>query len=165
MWSAALALAVSITQSASLPDAFVGKWKGEMIWTSAGSTEPKKVQMNLRIEKTKLTGTYDYHLVYGDKAQDSRPYKLKLIDANKGHWQIDEQNGILLDEYLINGVFHGSFSVQGNLINTSLRPESGRLISEMVTLEETPLKSTNALGVKTYRVKSTQRAVLTREKS
>lgn len=136
-----------------------------MHWTIAGSKEPKKVPMKLRISKTKLAATYDYHLIYGDKGQDLRPYELKLVDAAKGHWQIDEKNGIVLDAHLVGDSLKSVFSVSGNQIVTNITPENGKLISEVVTFEEAVFNTSKTAGVKTFRIKSTQRAVLTRKKA
>lgn len=165
MWSAILLVGISTFQSEPLPASFLGSWQGVMVWTSAGSKEPKKVPMQLRIAKTRFKRTYDYHLVYGDKGQDSRPYELKLVDAGKDHWQIDEKNGIVLDAYLLGDSLKSVFSVGGNQIVTNITPENGKLISEMVTFEEAVFNTSKTAGVKTFRIKSTQRAVLTRKKA
>lgn len=164
MWSTALFVVASVLQVDPLPASLIGSWEGIMNWTIAGSKEPKKVPMKLRIAKTKFAGTYDYHLVYGDKGQDSRPYELKLVDAEKGHWQIDEKNGIVLDAYLVGDSLKSVFSVSGNQIVTNITPENGKLVSEMVTFEEAVFNASKTAGVKTFRIKSTQRAVLTQKK-
>jgi hypothetical protein len=136
-----------------------------MQWMKAGK-EPTSFSMQLRIFPADSIGQYNWQIIYGDQQTDNRPYLLKPIDAAKGHWTIDERNGILLDSYLHGLSFHGAFTVQGNTIvdNYSLQAD-GRMQVEFFSIaldnkkttgygtEEVPL-------VVSYRIGSYQSGVL-----
>src|SRR4051812_33923622 len=81
----------------SFPKDFVGHWQGELEWFQAGKTQ--KIKMQLIIHRADTAGQYSWQIVYGEKAEDNRPYLLKPVDTARGHWIIDERDGILLDQY------------------------------------------------------------------
>ncbi len=93
----------------------MGNWKGNIEWIVAG--KPTQIfAMQLQISAADSANHYQWKIVYGDKENDVRPYTLKPIDTAKGHWIIDEHNGILLDGYIHGNSFHGAFTVQGSTI-------------------------------------------------
>src|SRR5687767_7239128 len=122
------------SQSASqvaFPKDYMGKWKGTLEWFKTGSAEPQKVNMELYILPSNDTaGQYSWHLIYGNVSADSRPYILKSIDTAKGHWVIDELNGIVLDQYWVGNRFSGSFTVGNSTIVNSYYLENGNLVAE-----------------------------------
>lgn len=162
----AFASSVAIAQS-SFPESWIGNWKGELQWFRTGTTEPQKVNMELRIQKGDSAGNYTWHLVYGSVSEDSRPYILKAKDAVKGHWVIDELNGIVLDQFWVANKFCGAFTVQNNTIVNNYWIEDGKLMIEFYSLGAKPLITTG-LGteespkVDSYRVGSYQKAILSR---
>ncbi|MBC7848822.1 MAG: hypothetical protein H7Y31_03760 [Chitinophagaceae bacterium] len=152
----------------SFPADFVGNWKGTLEWTQAGKSEPERVEMQLNIQPSKDTaGQYTWNLVYGKAATDNRPYILKVADNTKGHWQIDEKNGIVLDQFWIANRLCGSFTVKESTINNSYWIENGKLHLEFVSCSSSAL-STTGVGdatvplVTNYAVKSYQKAVLSK---
>ena len=92
--------------------------------------------MQMRIQDADSAGCYTWQIMYGEDEKDNRPYLLKPIDTSKGHWLIDERNGILLDGYVHGNAFHGAFTVQGNTIvdNYVLLPD-GRLQVEFFSMK------------------------------
>lgn len=151
----------------SFPESWVGNWKGELQWFRTGTTEPQKVNMELRIQKGDSASNYTWHLVYGSVSEDSRPYVLKAKDAAKGHWVIDELNGIVLDQFWVANKFCGAFTVQNSTIVNNYWIEDNKLMIEFYTLAAKPLITTG-LGteespkVDSYRVGGYQKAILSR---
>ncbi len=152
----------------SFPQDFIGKWKGTLEWHRAGNA-PQTVNMELYIlPSTDTAGQYTWHLIYGSVSADSRPYILKAVDTAKGHWVIDEVNGIVLDQYWVGNRFIGSFTVQTSTIVNSYHIENGELIVEFIAYGAKPLATTgkgneNSPFVDSYAIKSFQRAVLKKQ--
>ena len=155
------------TAQSSFPESWIGNWKGELQWFRTGTTEPQKVNMELRIQKGDSAGNYTWHLVYGSVSEDSRPHILKAKVAAKGHWVIDELNGIALDQFWVANKFCGAFTVQNNTIVNNYWIEEDKLMIEFYSLGAKPLVTTG-LGteespkVDSYRVGSYQKAILSR---
>ncbi|MFZ9387156.1 MAG: hypothetical protein ACO25B_04685 [Chitinophagaceae bacterium] len=156
-------------QGPDFPAGWTGHWKGELQWFRAGKTEPVKVNMELDIRPRDSSGHYTWRIVYGSPSEDNRPYLLKPKDTVAGHWVIDEQNGIVLDQYYIGETFLGSFTVNENTILSSMRKEGDRLYVEFISTGArspgvTGLDTEESPRVLTYRVGSYQKAVLYRIK-
>lgn len=150
------------------PKTWLGHWEGELSWY-AGGNAPKKVKMQLKIQPADTAGHYTWQLIYGDQAEDNRPYILKPIDASKGHWVIDERNGIVLDQFLIGPVFSGAFTVMGSTIVNNYQLEKDRLIVEFYSLVAKPIRQSGegtqeSPTVDSYAVRSYQKAILKRKK-
>src|SRR5688572_24434337 len=97
------------------PADFMGNWKGTLQWIQPGKA-PQMFTMQLNIGLADSAGIYTWTIVYGDSSKDKRPYILKPVDKNKGHWVIDELNGIVLDNYVAGNCLQGSFTVMNNTI-------------------------------------------------
>ncbi len=165
-------------QSTNFPDNWLGNWKGELQWFKTGSKEPQKVNMELRIQydlrqasgdqgRGDSAGNYSWHLIYGPAAEDSRPYLLKAKDPAKGHWVIDELNGIVLDQFWVGHKFCGAFTVQTSTIINSYWMENDKLVVEFYSIGAKPLVTTgkgteDSPQVDSYKVGSYQKAVLKR---
>ncbi len=125
--------------------------------------------MQLIIKPTDSANTYTWQIIYGDKGEDNRPYILKPVDTAKGHWQIDERNGIVLDQYLIANRFTSAFTVQATTIVDSYWREGKDLIAEFYSLTAKPVGTTgkgteDSPKVDSYGTKGYQRAVMKRKK-
>ncbi|MBP6397102.1 MAG: hypothetical protein KBF57_06455 [Saprospiraceae bacterium] len=99
------------------PDDWLGGWQGDLdIYNTTGKvmTVPMQCWHQIRPD-----GSYDWQLVYGsgDK-QDVRAYELKKFNTAKGHYQIDEKNGILIDAFVLHDRLVSTFSVMENVIQT-----------------------------------------------
>lgn len=159
----------AICQSTSFPQSWVGNWKGELVWHKANEINPKKVNMELRIHPADSTGLFTWQIIYGSAAEDNRPYLLKPKDEAKGHWVIDELNGIVLDQFWMADKFCGAFTVIGNTIINNYQLENDRLSVEFYSIGVKPFGSAGkgteeSPLVDSYRVGSYQKAVLLRTK-
>lgn len=153
-----------LAQKTSVSD-FIGHWQGTLHWYQAGKKEPQKVKMQLIIQPIDTANVYTWQIIYGDQGQDNRPYLLKPVDTTKGHWQVDERNGIVLDQYLIGNRFTSAFTVQTTTILDSYWREGKNLVAEFYSLTAKPVATTgegteDSPKVDSYGTKSYQRAVL-----
>jgi len=105
---------VSDTEEKALyhfPLDWIGKYRGEL--NILGSKRDTiKIDMELIIAQPDATGMYPWVLKYGDK--DVRYYGLEVIDATRGHYLIDEYNGIKIDAYLRSNHLITDFEVMGS---------------------------------------------------
>lgn len=149
------------------PSSFVGHWKGEIEWYRPGVDTAKKFKMQLIIQPTDSANRFTWKIVYGEKGEDTRPYRLKPVDPVKGHWMVDEQNGILLDQYWIGPKLYAVFSVGGTTIVNSYWREGARLLVEFASFPSKPVR-TSGTGteesptVESYNVRSYQKGILSR---
>lgn len=125
--------------------------------------------MQLIVQPADSADTFTWQLVYGEKAEDNRPYLLRPVDTAKGHWQIDERNGIVIDQYLVGNRFTSAFTVQNNTIVDSYWREDNKLIIEFHSFPARPVNTSDhgtkdSPKVDSYPVRSFQRAVLTRRR-
>lgn len=154
-------------QDPAFPADMLGRWKGELSWYQAGTPEPRKVVMELRIAKADTAGWYTWQIRYGAAGEDDRPYTLKPVDVAKGHWVIDENNGILLDMYWLAGRFSGAFSVGKSTILESCYRDGEKMVVEFYSTAVQPVRTSGdgteeSPKVDSYRVGSYQRAILSR---
>lgn len=151
----------------AFPAGFIGHWTGTMQWFQANKPA-QSFKMQLIIVPTDSAGIYSWQIIYGDSAQDNRPYQLKPVDFSRGHWVVDEGNGILIDSYLHGSAFTGAFTVMGNTIIDNYELEGDRLLVQFYSVklgektssgkgtEESPL-------VDSYRMGSYQRGYLKKQ--
>ena len=155
----------------AFPADFVGNWRGELDVFVPGRGPVQTVAMELQIAP--LTDTsYTWVIIYGeDKEAGRRPYELLVRDAARGHYTIDEQNGIALDAYLLGEVFVQRFDVMGNLLETQIRLQpDGTLRWEIFSgpLQTSYTSGDRVVGgdtippVGSYGLGNYQRAILTR---
>lgn len=168
-----LCIAVVLTglvRAQDFPERFIGHWEGELIWFQAGKKLPQKVNMQLIIGLSDTAGQYTWQLIYGRKNEDNRPYLLKAVDTSRGHWIIDERDGIILDHYWTGNRFTGAFTVQSTTILNSFWLEGDRLLVEFFSAGTTPVRKSGGASkevpvVESYGIKSFQKALLRKRKS
>jgi len=159
---------ISFAQSNVFPLNWVGNWKGELLWYKGTAKEPQKVNMELRIHPTDSLNKYSWQIIYGSESKDNRPYSLIARDTAKGHWIINENNGILLDQFWIAGKFCGAFTVGSSTIVNNYWMENGKLMAEFYSISGKPIATTgkgteDSPLVDSYKVATYQRAALLRE--
>ncbi|CAL2057235.1 hypothetical protein [Tenacibaculum sp. 190524A05c] len=99
----------------TFPDDFLGIYKGELnITTERGS---QKIPMEFHLLKTDSIHKFDYKLVYNNSP---RNYTLIVKDKEKGLFEIDENNGIILPTAFNLNVLYSFFEVQGNFLSTRI---------------------------------------------
>ena len=147
------------------PGALMGNWKGSLTWTVPGKPS-REFTMRLNVQPAD-SGRFTWQLIYGDDQADNRPYLLFPVDTAKGHWAVDERNGIILDSWWIGDTFTGVFSVQGTTILDQYRVLPEGLYVEFVSYTTKPVRTSGAgtadsPPVESYTVRSIQRGVLKR---
>ncbi|HRD58039.1 MAG TPA: hypothetical protein PK504_08300 [Ferruginibacter sp.] len=115
------------------PEIFMGEWKGILTWVRQDK-EKKEFSMRLMVAKIDSANHFSWTIEYGDGSSDTRPYTLKPVDASKGYWVIDEHNGIVLDNYMLENCLQGSFTVMGKTITNSFCVENGQLKVEFFAM-------------------------------
>jgi hypothetical protein len=159
---------ISSAQSNGFPQNWEGNWKGELLWYKGAAKEPRKVNMELRIHATDSLNKYSWQIIYGSESKDNRPYSLIAKDTAKGHWVINENNGILLDQFWIAGKFCGAFTVGSSTIVNNYWMDNGKLMAEFYSISGKPIATTgkgteDSPLVDSYKVATYQKAVLLRE--
>ena len=99
----------------SFPDDFLGIYKGELHITSLKGFQ--EIPMEFHLLKTDIKGKYHYKIVYNNAP---RNYYLIIKDKEKGVFEIDEANGIVLPAHFNDNVLYSFFEVQGNFLTTRL---------------------------------------------
>lgn len=152
---------------ANFPKDFVGSWKGKLQWMVSGKPS-QEFSMQLIILPADTAGQYSWQIIYGDNGKDNRPYLLKPVDTAKGHWVVDERDGILLDSYVHGNALHGAFTVQGNTIVDNYKVVGNKMQVEFFSIrlndkrtsgkgtEETP-------SVDSYKISSYQTGELIKQ--
>lgn len=159
-----LLLAGAISQPAVKVSDLVGDWQGTLQIFQPGKDKPHEVLMKLNIASIKGTEGFTYQIIYPGQAP--RNYKLLPIDAPKGHWQIDEQNGIKVDCFWNGSGFTSCFSVQGTMLITSKELQGDKLVWSLSSFETKVLSNSGGVEgaptVTTQRLLSSQKAVMSR---
>jgi hypothetical protein len=164
-----IALTLSFTASSqSFPQNFIGHWKGELLWYQSPGKEPKKMNMELHVLPTDSSHKFSWQMIYGSPTQDNRPYTLIAKDTANGHWMVDENNGIVLDQYWIAGRLSGMFTVQSSTIINNYWIQDGKVHVEFYNVVAKPIATTGKGDkeipfVDSYQVRSYQKAVLTKQ--
>jgi len=114
--------------SYDFPDDWLGNWFGNLeIYNSQGLKQA--LPMSLELSTTDTLGIYTWAITYGqDSTAQKRDYQLIEIDSSKGHYLIDEKNGIFLDAYHIHNELSSIFEVMGNTLLTSYKIENDELL-------------------------------------
>lgn len=157
-------------QVVAFPEGWQGHWTGTLHWFPAGATEPKLVPMALRIMRADSADQvrYTWQLQYGESGADTRPYTLLPVDSSKGHWLIDEKNGIALDQYWVGNRLSGAFTVGSSTLLNSYSVTGDSLLVEFYTtstdlIRESGNGTDESPRVKSYRISGYQRAILRRK--
>lgn len=152
------------------PAAWQGYWVGDLV-ISTVQGEAQRVPMSLRIDALS-DERYTYTIVYGtDTPENTRPYYLKAVPGNPGHFETDEGNGIVLDDYFINGKLYSRFEVMGNLLLSTLEQQGEHLVYEIISGPLAPTRTTGNTvvdgeeipPVNGYKITVQQRALLARQ--
>jgi hypothetical protein len=168
---AAAAPAAPQAAPAAFPSAWTGHWRGAARVVTP-ERPPLEFTMELIIGPTEDPARWNWTIVYdGAAGRQERKYQLLVIDAAKGQYAIDEQQGIVLQAQLLEGTLHSFFVVQGVQLSTSERlvnagtPDEAILV-EMVTSRvdrfETSGGKDGVPEVKSHRPQSVQLSRLTR---
>lgn len=149
---------------------FEGTYKGTLE-IYQGAKVAHSLPMSLKILPIDST-SWTFHITYHrDGKEDFRPYNIRLIDAQKGHYVIDEHNGILLDSYLNGNCLYEQFAIDNSgIIGTTCFLDDDRLSYELIPINMEPTRISGDTiingdtipAVRSYQVYSTQKALLKR---
>lgn len=158
--------AMNHPDTSAFPRDFIGNWKGKLQWFEAGKPT-REISMQLIIQPVDSIGLYTWQIIYGDEGKDNRPYILKAVNSDAGHWVVDEGDGILLDSYVHGNSIHGAFTVQGSTVVDNYTIEDGKMKVEYLTIrlgeKKTSGKGTEDTPyVDSYRVAAYQSGVLSK---
>jgi len=116
---------------AEFPQDFFGIYTGTLYIHSASAS--KEIPMEFHLQSTETEGLYMYKLVYGaGEARQVRDYLLRAKDHEKGIYEVDEQNGIILENRVIDHKMYTLFEVQGSLLTTFISFKKDHLLFEVV---------------------------------
>ncbi|KAF7769923.1 hypothetical protein PCIT_a2848 [Pseudoalteromonas citrea] len=105
--------------SSTTPDGWAGLYKGECDLISPQRGAYLSFAMSLEIANQE-NGEVSWVLTYGSApSQSIRNYNLLTIDESKGHYAIDENNGIIIDQYLVDNEFVSMFEIGSSKIQTT----------------------------------------------
>lgn len=96
------------TQQFQFPQDWIGSYAG-FLHILDKRNQAQKVEMKLTIGPPDAQGMYQWIIQYGD--DDKRYYGLEAINAELGHYRIDEYNSIKLDAYLKGDNLISTFSL------------------------------------------------------
>jgi len=112
------------------PEDWLGKWEGDLkIFNKEGVN--MELTMALDLEEMESDSLYQWTLKYiSEERTDERKYFLKKGYDHENHWIVDEDNGILLDGYVLSNCLYVLFEVGNNRIQTSYTLEGNEMIFE-----------------------------------
>lgn len=155
----------------SFPQTWQGTWRGTLhIHTAKGVAQT--VPMAVEIGPTADSLRWRFALTYGeDTAKGRRAYDLLVVDRAAGRYLTDENNGILLDDYFLDGRLLSQFTVQGTRLISSFERRGDELIFEILSGKDAPVRTSGGQKrgdgdvptVQSFPLGSWHRAVLRRE--
>lgn len=98
------------------PEDFLGSYYGTLS-ISSDTREMQEIPMEFHLTATDTLNRFSYTLVYADQP---RNYYLIAIDKEKGHYQVDENNGIILDTRFSHNTLFSFFEVDDNFLSSRL---------------------------------------------
>ena len=150
------------------PKSWTGIYKGDLHIYGVDSVR-MNVPMELTISPTARDSVYEWKIIYTMAGkEDLRAYELKILDAQKGHYLIDEKNSIVLDAYLRANIFTSFFDVSGAFIIATYTKEGNTIIFEIISAVTESVNTSgniksddeNIPEVHSYHVNGRQRAIL-----
>lgn len=130
-----------LERSSTFPVGWSGSWLGDLeIYTQDGLQQ--QIQMGLKILPTEIDSIYSWQISYfTDSTADVRAYTLHTFDHTKGHYQIDENNGIVIDAYLLGDKLISVFEVMGNVLQCEYTLQKDRLHFEIAMHKSSAIAS------------------------
>ena len=141
------------------PEDFVGSYYGTLSIAS-DTREAREIPMEFHLKATDTLQRYTYTLVYAGQA---RNYNLIEIDKETGRYQVDENNGIILDTRFSHNTLFSFFEVEDNFLSSRLAFQGDSLHFEIL-FTPTPKKVETGenldLKVYSYPITTIQKALL-----
>jgi hypothetical protein len=144
-----------------------GRWLGTCDILLTGQTAPAiTIEIERITEPTATPGVFTWTLIYRDSnGEQVRPYLMRVDPARAGRYILDEDNGVLISNYLQGGnLLYSDFEVQGIRLRTRELFLRNRYDFEIGVGATTPEISSEVDGlvVDSYRVFNTQKCSMRR---
>lgn len=162
-------VAVYAQQDKAFPASWQGEWKGTLeIFGPQGKVN--QVAMELHILPAD-SSDYSWTIYYGeDKVLGKRDYLIRQVDEKEARFEVDEQNSIFLDAFLLGDKLIERYEVQGNLLTATTEMAGDKLVFEILSgpMTDPRISGGEQQGentipeVKSYLVNVRQKAILER---
>ena len=159
-------------QDTEFPNGWIGKYAGDMVIANANrpnDTVAVEFTMKELIKDSLWTDNMHY---FSEKwGNIEKNYLIRAVSReNKVDFQLDEQNGIIMELTLMNECFYGMYEVMGMIYTSTLRKHGDQLFFELYAapLENPTISETEAdengesITVESPKPILTQSVVLTR---
>ena len=159
--------AVSQEKSVQFPDDFFGIYTGTLHISSDKGDQI--LPMEFHLLATDSVGKYTYTLVYGEgETKQIRDYSLLEKNKTKGAYVVDENNGIILDDKVLDNRMYALFEVNNTLLTTFITFEADHMIFEIIATSKSDKRVTytedeDKTEVISYPITTIQRAVLKKQ--
>jgi hypothetical protein len=152
----------------AFPKEYIGTYAGNLNVADASGVL-QNVPMELIIAPTEDPKKYSYTLAYIiSKKRDERKYTLITVDQEKGLFDLDENNGILLRANYMRQTLFSTFEVNNRILNSSVEfKNDGRVFFTIIVTEKanprktgnekTPVTSYNAIVIQKAALRKVER--------
>ncbi|MCU0687278.1 MAG: hypothetical protein MUF34_34375 [Polyangiaceae bacterium] len=145
-----------------------GRWLGQCELLLPGRDEPATTFEIERItEATDVPGDFTWTIIYrAPGVEQVRPYTMRVDPQSPGRYLLDENNGIVLTNYLHDGgLLVSAFAIDGLHLSTRETFRGGRYDFEITVTATTPELSSSVEGfvVDAFAVSSIQKCRLQRQ--
>ncbi|QTL37381.1 hypothetical protein [Pseudoalteromonas viridis] len=145
------------------PQEWQGYYKGQCEVISPARGTLYQFPMSLEIGAA-VDNKADWIIVYGEGERKSvRNYSLLTLNENLGHYAVDENNGVVIDQYLLNDEFLSLFEVGSTKLQASYKLDSnGSIDVNINTFSVDPIRESKVgqFVVSSYQGNTQQRCKL-----
>ncbi len=143
----------------NFPEKCEGIWEGMMMIYSQGKLRDS-VKVQLSVVGTSDLNTWDWKTEYlSERMPMVKDYKLRLVDAVKQEYVIDEGEGLELNSYLFGDKLYSIFETSGFLLTSTYELNGDNLVFEVTSGK---ILDQEVKDVANYSVSNTQRVVFNR---
>ncbi|NVK21559.1 MAG: hypothetical protein HWD86_03495 [Kangiellaceae bacterium] len=157
-----LALLSSISADANILPEWHGFWQGQCLYDDPNGTPTETIPFTLDIQPvsaTEVTWNMHYYRISGDIVKN---YTLRVVDEASGHYEIDEHNGIIIDEYLRQNQLMSNFEVNKRNIITASKLDGNQLTYTAYSFGTAPERRFRKEGVTVFSEPALEACSLTR---
>lgn len=156
-----------IDPSFRFPEDWLGYWEGDLKIMNKNGVN-MELTMALDLKEMEYDSSYQWTLKYiTEEKTDERKYLLKKGSDEENHWVVDEDNGIILDGYVLNNCLYVLFEVGNNRILTSYTLDKEKMIFENLVFKVTHVRTsgdlregTISVPVNSFLVSGLQKSIL-----
>jgi len=147
----------------AFPKEYAGTYAGNLTVANATGVI-QNVPMELILKPTEDPKRYDYTLVYVvANKKEERKYTLIVVDPEKGLYDLDENNGIILRANYMRQTLFSTFELNNRILNSRVEfNNDGRLFFSITITEKAGARKTGSeeLTVMSYHTNVIQKATL-----